>query len=231
MRTTTTLRAQFAARMAAIYGEEVPAYTTLVEVSEAVNADALARDRSGAQRLGSIERVTAERHGAIRLGTPRELREVSRVFAALGMYPVGFYDLREAATEAAVPVVSTAFRPVEVDELAANPFRMFTSLLVTDDRRFFSASLQSRLDRFLARRMLFQPGLLVLAERAIAAAGLPDDDADRFLDLATGTPSSRRSPPSRPTSARSPAPTSTTSRRASWTSTTCTGGWASAASR
>jgi len=185
MRTTTTLRAQFAARMAAIYGEEVPAYTTLVEVSEAVNADALARDRSGAQRLGSIERVTAERHGAIRLGTPRELREVSRVFAALGMYPVGFYDLREAATEAAVPVVSTAFRPVEVDELAANPFRMFTSLLVTDDRRFFSASLQSRLDRFLARRMLFQPGLLVLAERAIAAAGLPDDDADRFLDLAT----------------------------------------------
>jgi uncharacterized glyoxalase superfamily metalloenzyme YdcJ len=171
--------------MAAIYGEEVPAYTTLVAVSEAVNADAIARDRSGAQRLGSIERVTAERHGAIRLGTSRELREVSRVFAALGMYPVGFYDLREAATDAAVPVVSTAFRPVEGDELAANPFRMFTSLLVTDDRRFFSADLQGRLDRFLARRMLFQPGLLALAERAITAAGLPDDAADRFLDLAT----------------------------------------------
>jgi uncharacterized glyoxalase superfamily metalloenzyme YdcJ len=185
MRTTTLLRAQFAARMAAIYGQEVPAYTTLVEVSEAVNADALARDPGRAQRLGSIERVTAERHGAIRVGTPRELREVSRVFAALGMYPVGFYDLREAATEAAVPVVSTAFRPVAADELAANPFRMFTSLLVTDDRRFFSASLQARLDRFLSRRMLFQPGLLALAERAIAGGGLPDDAADQFLDLAT----------------------------------------------
>jgi uncharacterized glyoxalase superfamily metalloenzyme YdcJ len=171
--------------MAAIYGEEVPAYTTLVDVSKAVNADALARDPAKAQRLGSIERVTAERHGAIRVGTPRELREVSRVFAALGMYPVGFYDLREAAQEAAVPVVSTAFRPVAPGELAANPFRMFTSLLVTDDRRFFSAELQGRLDRFLARRMLFRPGLLVLAEKAIAQAGLADDDADRFLDLAT----------------------------------------------
>lgn len=185
VKSATTLRAQFAARMAAIYGEEVPAYTTLVKVSEAVNADALARDPDGAQRLGSIDRVTAERHGAIRVGTPRELREVSRVFAALGMYPVGFYDLREAATDAAVPVVSTAFRPVEEAELAANPFRMFTSLLVTDDRRFFSADLQGRLDRFLARRMIFAPGLLALAERAIAAGGLPDDAADRFLDLAT----------------------------------------------
>jgi uncharacterized glyoxalase superfamily metalloenzyme YdcJ len=154
-------------------------------VSEAVNADALARDPGGAQRLGSIERVTAERHGAIRVGTPRELREVSRVFAALGMHPVGFYDLRDAATEAAVPVVSTAFRPVAPDELAANPFRMFTSLLVTDDRRFFSADLQGRLDRFLARRALLRPGLLALAEKAIAAGGLADDDADRFLDLAT----------------------------------------------
>ena len=31
------LRAAFAARMAAVYGREVPAYTTLVEVAEAVN--------------------------------------------------------------------------------------------------------------------------------------------------------------------------------------------------
>jgi uncharacterized glyoxalase superfamily metalloenzyme YdcJ len=182
--TATDLRASFARRMADMYGEEVPAYNTLVDVSAAVNADVLAREGADAERLGSIERVTAERHGAIRVGTPRELREVSRVFAALGMYPVGFYDLREAA-RSSVPVVSTAFRPVDPHELARNPFRMFTSLLVTDDRRFFDADLQARLDTFLSRRTLFPPELLELAEQAIAGAGLPAEDADRFLTLAT----------------------------------------------
>ena len=184
----TDLRAAFASRMAEIYGREVPAYLTLVEVAEQVNADVLARDGAAAERLGSISRVTAERHGAIRVGTAEELRQVSRIFAAMGMFPVGFYDLREAA-KAAVPVVSTAFRPIDAEELALNPFRMFTSVLVTDDRRFFSPELQARLDDFLARRRIFPPELLELAERAIVGnamgTGLTDHDAERFLTLAT----------------------------------------------
>ena len=178
------LRAAFATRIAATYGREVPAYTTLVEVAAQVNADVVARDPRAAQRLGSIERVTAERHGAIRVGTPAELWQVSRVFAALGMYPVGFYDLRDAG-DSAVPVVSTAFRPVAAEELARNPFRMFTSLLVTGDRRFFSEDLQQRLETFLATRRLFPPRLLELAETAIAAGGLDGELAEEFLALAT----------------------------------------------
>ncbi|MCW2494410.1 VOC family protein [Jatrophihabitans sp.] len=181
---STQLRAGFARRMSVAYGREVPAYTTLVEVAASVNADVLARDGSRAERLGTLERVSAERHGAIRVGTPAELWQASRIFAAMGMHPVGFYDLRDAA-RAAVPVISTAFRPVAAAELAANPFRMFTSLLVTDDRRFFSAELQSRLDAFLARRTLFPPELLALAERAVADDGLHPDSAERFLQLAT----------------------------------------------
>jgi uncharacterized glyoxalase superfamily metalloenzyme YdcJ len=183
-RSATELRAAFALRMAELYGREVPAYTTLVEVSSAVNADVLRRDGAAAERLGSLARVTAERHGAIRVGTPDELRQVSRIFAAMGMHPVGFYDLRDAA-RSAVPVVSTAFRPVAADELAANPFRMFTSLLVTDDRRFFDADLQKRLEAFLSRRVLFPPELLALAEHGIADGGLDDERAERFLKLAT----------------------------------------------
>ncbi|MGI8760175.1 MAG: 2-oxoadipate dioxygenase/decarboxylase [Jatrophihabitantaceae bacterium] len=179
------LRAAFAARMAETYGHEVPAYRTLVEVANAVNADVLVRDGAGAERLGSIARVTAERHGAIRVGTARELAQVARIFAALGMYPVGFYDLRDTA-RSAVPVLSTAFRPVAAAELARNPFRMFTSMLVTDDRRFFSAELQARLDAFLARRILFPPELIVLSDKAIADAGLGADDTETFLKLATG---------------------------------------------
>lgn len=177
------LRAAFAARMATVYGTEVPAYTTLVEVAEQVNRDVVARLGAAAERLGSIERVTAERHGAIRVGTPGELQQVSRIFAALGMYPVGFYDLRDAA-RSSVPVVSTAFRPVAADELARNPFRMFTSMLVTDDRRFFSPELSARLDAFLARRTLFPPELVRLAERAVSDGGLDADAAELFLKLA-----------------------------------------------
>lgn len=177
------LRAAFARRIAQAYGREVPAYTTLVEVTEQVNADVAAAGTGSAQRLGSIERVTAERHGAIRVGTPTELRQVSRIFRALGMHPVGFYDLRDASSSA-VPVVSTAFRPLDPVELERNPFRMFTSLLTCEDRRFFSADLQARLETFLGRRTLFEPELLALAERATAGDGLSRGDAERFLSLA-----------------------------------------------
>ena len=180
---TTTLRAQFARRLSRMYGEEVPAYRTLVEVSAEVNSAVQAADPA-AERLGSIDRVTAERHGAIRVGTAGELREAGQLFAALGMHPVGFYDLRDAGA-AAVPVVSTAFRPVEAAELAANPFRVFVSVLTTDDRRFFDPALQEEVDSFLGRRRLFPPELLALAERAEGDGSLDDAAAEQFLDLAT----------------------------------------------
>ncbi|MGW1373561.1 2-oxoadipate dioxygenase/decarboxylase [Streptomyces sp. NPDC002446] len=176
---TWKLRAAFARRLSAMYGTEVPAYTTLLEVTGQVNEEVAARDPD-AGRLGGISRVTAERHGAIRVGTARELRQVARIFAAFGMHPVGFYDLRDG-DEGAVPVVSTAFRPLAAEELERNPFRVFTSLLTTADRRFFDPGLASRLDTFLARRQLFPPELLALAERAEADAGLPKDQAERFL--------------------------------------------------
>lgn len=179
----TELRARFARSLSALYGSEVPAYTTLVEVSEAVNADVLAALGPAAERLGSIARVTAERHGAIRVGTPEEMAQVGRIFGACGMFPVGFYDLREANPP--IPVVSTAFRPIEGSELAANPFRVFTSLLVTDDRRFFDAATQAQLEEFLGARRLFPDELLHLADLAEKAGGLEPENADRFLDLAT----------------------------------------------
>jgi uncharacterized glyoxalase superfamily metalloenzyme YdcJ len=187
MRSAWQLRAEFARRLSDLYGREVPAYTTLVQTSHQVNQDVLAARGADAERLGSIERVTAERHGAIRVGTPTELAQLARIFGAMGMHPTGFYDLREASTEAAVPVVSTAFRPTDPDELARNPFRVFTSLLATPDRRFFGADLAARLETFLARRRLFGPRLLELADRAEADGGLAAEAADEFLTLATAS--------------------------------------------
>ena len=182
---TPELRARFARRLSELYGTEVPAYNTLVNVSHEVNRRVLDREGAAAERLGSIDRVTAERHGAIRIGTPQELAQVARIFGALGMHPTGFYDLRDALPQP-VPVVSTAFRPIDPEELARNPFRVFTSMLVPQDRRFFDEDLEERLLRFLAARRLFPDELLTLADRAEAAGELSEADAARFLDLAAG---------------------------------------------
>jgi uncharacterized glyoxalase superfamily metalloenzyme YdcJ len=179
---TWRLRAAFARRLSDMYGTEVPAYTTLLEVSAQVNDEVISKD-GDAERLGSIARVTAERHGAIRVGTAREMRQAAQIFAALGMEPVGFYDLREAAASA-VPVVSTAFRPIDAEELERNPFRVFTSMLTTADRRFFDAGLGARLESFLDRRELFSPELIDLAARAEREQGLDEPQAERFLTLA-----------------------------------------------
>lgn len=175
------LRANFARRLSELYGTEVPAYNTLVDVSHEVNSDVVQRMGAAAERLGSIERVTAERHGAIRVGTARELQQVARVFGAMGMHPVGFYDLRDTAS--AVPVVSTAFRPISASELAKNPFRVFTSVLATSDPRFFNDDLRRRLEAFLAERVLFPQELLDLADQAETDGELDELAAERFLKL------------------------------------------------
>lgn len=182
--TSTDLRARFAVRLSRLYASEVPLYETLVDVSQEVNERVLGGQGAGAERLGSIARVTAERHGAIRVGSPTEMAQVARVFGALGMHACGFYDLRDAHPQP-IPVVSTAFRPLDRSELASNPFRVFTSMLVPEDRRFFDADLESRLKSFLAARRLFPDELLVLADRAHEHGELSAEDADRFLDLAT----------------------------------------------
>ena len=178
------LRAEFALRLATLYGTEVPAYNTLVDVSREVNEDFIRRNGQDAERLGSVQRVTAERHGAIRVGSPRELAQVARIFAAFGMHPVGFYDLRDAS-KSSVPVVSTAFRPIDPEELARNPFRVFTSMLAHDDRRFFDEETQQQLEAFIGARTLFPDELLDLADRTAREGELDQHDAERLLELAT----------------------------------------------
>jgi uncharacterized glyoxalase superfamily metalloenzyme YdcJ len=172
---TWQLRALFAAGLSAMYAAEVPAYGALVHVSAEVNRDHVTR-HPDAERLGSLQRVTAERHGAIRVGSPAELAAVADLFAAFGMLPVGYYDLRSAVPP--IPVVSTAFRPVDTDQLARNPFRVFTSMLATRDPRYFDAGLRARVEAFVAQRQLFDPALLAQA-RTIAADGSCGADAAR----------------------------------------------------
>jgi uncharacterized glyoxalase superfamily metalloenzyme YdcJ len=188
---TWQLRAQFAAGLSAMHAGEVPAYATLVEVSGQVNADHVARNPGG-QRLGSLQRITAERHGAIRVGNPAELAAVADLFAAFGMVPVGFYDLRTAPSP--IPVVSTAFRPIAADELARNPFRVFTSMLATADPRYFGAGLRARVAAFLERRQLFDPALLAQARMIAADGGCDAAAAPDFVAAAVGAFTLSREP-------------------------------------
>lgn len=189
------LRARFAAGLSAMYAGEVPAYATLVEVTEQVNADYVAGHRS-AERYGSLRRVTAERHGAIRVGSPAELSAVADLFAAFGMFPVGYYDLRRAAPP--IPVVSTAFRPVDPNELARNPFRVFTSMLATRDRRYFRPGLRARVQTFLGRRQLFDPALAVRARMIAAEGGCDAEDAQAFVAAAVSAFALSRDPINKP---------------------------------
>jgi uncharacterized glyoxalase superfamily metalloenzyme YdcJ len=184
---TWQLRTKFAAALSRLYGAEVPAYNTLVEVSTEVN-----RDVAADERLGSLDRVTAERHGAIRVGSARELADVADLFAAFGMYPVGFYDLRDAASP--VPVVSTAFRPIDTDQLARNPFRVFTSMLATSDARFFSSDLGDRVQRFIGARQLFDPALISEARHIAADGGAARARAERFVAAAVSAFALSREP-------------------------------------
>ncbi|MDI9914791.1 VOC family protein [Rhodococcus sp. IEGM 1379] len=182
MTETWRLRSRFAAQLGHMYGSEVPAYNTLVDVTRQVNRDFVA-SYPGLENVSDLARISAERHGAIRLGTLDELRDAAILFGGFGMSPVGYYDLRIANPP--VPVVSTAFRPIDPTELAHNPFRVFTSVLAIADQRFFDTDLQRRIAAYLRRRTLFSPELLRLARAAHADGGLPEPQATQFVDAAT----------------------------------------------
>ncbi|MCZ0963370.1 2-oxoadipate dioxygenase/decarboxylase HglS [Paracoccus benzoatiresistens] len=178
------IRAAFSAAMSAMYRKEVPAYGTLMTLVADVNQQALQRDpilEGRLQRTGELSRVSEERHGAIRLGTPAELSTMRRLFAAMGMEPVGYYDL----TEAGVPVHSTAFRPIGEDALRRNPFRVFTSLLRLD--LIEDPGLRHEAQVLLDARRIFTDRCLALIERSETQGGLNEDEAAEFVREALET--------------------------------------------
>lgn len=178
------IRAAFSAAMSAMYRTEVPAYGTLISLVAEVNAEALAGQpalRASLEATETIERISEERHGAIRLGTADELAMMRRMFAVMGMLPVGYYDLSEAG----VPVHSTAFRAVEEAALKINPFRVFTSLLRLD--LIDDAELREEARCILAARRIFSDAAVSLVEKAERDGGLSPEDAGLFISEALDT--------------------------------------------
>lgn len=178
------IRDSFSAAMSAMYRDEVPAYGTLMELVAQVNTKVLAQDpdlNAALAQTDQLNRVSQERHGAIRVGTAAELGTIRRLFAVMGMVPVGYYDLSEAG----VPVHSTAFRPVGEEALRRNPFRVFTSLLRLD--LIGDELLRRDAEAVLQERDIFTLDCLTLIARAEENGGLTEPDAARFVSEALET--------------------------------------------
>jgi uncharacterized glyoxalase superfamily metalloenzyme YdcJ len=178
------LRSRFSRAMSDMYKQEVPLYGDLLALIGEVNRETLDAQPALAeslQRTGEIKRLDMERHGAIRLGTAQELATIRRLFAVLGMQPVGYYDL----TSAGVPVHSTAFRAVHEHALQASPFRVFTSLLRLE--LIDNPALRERAEAILSQRQIFTPLALSLIERFESQGGLSEEDGGRFVEQALET--------------------------------------------
>ncbi|WP_409280817.1 2-oxoadipate dioxygenase/decarboxylase HglS [Pseudomonas defluvii] len=179
-----SIRAQFSAAMSQMYKQEVPLYGTLLELVSETNHQVMQQHPEIAEALrwtGEIERLDQERHGAIRVGTAEELATIGRLFAVMGMQPVGYYDLSPAG----VPVHSTAFRAVHEQSLHISPFRVFTSLLRLE--LIDNPQLRELARGILAKRQIFTPRALSLIEQFERDGGLNDVDAREFVEQALHT--------------------------------------------
>lgn len=178
------IRKDFSKAMSDMYRDEVPLYGALMALVAETNTRVLDREPGLAQQLqrtGEIQRLDMERHGAIRVGTACELATIGRLFAVMGMQPVGYYDL----TPAGVPVHSTAFRAVHEQALQASPFRVFTSLLRLE--LIENPELRAFAETALAKRAIFTPGALALIEQAEKHGGLNALEAEEFIRQALET--------------------------------------------
>ncbi|MCU1761905.1 VOC family protein [Pseudomonas sp. 14P_8.1_Bac3] len=172
------IRQRFSKAMSDMYREEVPLYGALMELVEHTNRQVLESDPQIARQLqstGEIQRLDLERHGAIRVGTAKELATLARLFAVMGMQPVGYYDL----TPAGVPVHSTAFRAVHEAALQVSPFRVFTSLLRLE--LIEDPQLRDFAQSVLDKRSIFTPQALTLIEHAETQGGLTEQQAQDFV--------------------------------------------------
>ncbi|CAL5872046.1 uncharacterized protein PFLUO_LOCUS6303 [Penicillium psychrofluorescens] len=169
------LRTRFAVAMSNMYKAEVPLYGDLVSIVQGVNQSVLAQDSTN----DSVERITLERHGAIRLGSPYELQVARRLFGLLGMHPIGYYDLSIAG----LPMHATCFRPRDAQSLSKNPFRVFTTLLRPE--LLESSEARERALSHLQQRKIFSDVLLDVMSIAESQQGrFTYDQAEIFVDNA-----------------------------------------------
>ncbi|RHZ65328.1 VOC family protein [Aspergillus thermomutatus] len=155
-----SLRARFCHALSEMYKAEVPLYGDLVDL--VWKADAAALQTS--QQLGDAAIDPDE----------RELSTIRRMFAVMGMAPVGYYDLSMAG----FPMHATAFRPRTREALARHPFRVFTTVLRME---LLTERTRALARRALAQRDIFSPRLMELLDLAEREGMLSVEECDEFI--------------------------------------------------
>ena len=173
----THIRTLFSESLSSLYKSEVALYSELVDVVNAVNRTILERDpdlKQELKRKNDLNRLNLERHGAIRLGSAQELRQMASFLRILGMVSVGYYDLAQAG----LPIHATCFRTIDPMALGENPLRLFVSLLRLED---VSASLRPVVEGVLSKRRIFSQRVVELMTVAEKQGGLTLAEATELV--------------------------------------------------
>ncbi|KAJ5816707.1 hypothetical protein N7447_008940 [Penicillium robsamsonii] len=174
------LRSRFCHALSEMYKSEVPLYGDLINVVWEADAKTVQNSQNiegdGAINPDDIlpARHRVERHGAIRLGTAHELKTIRRMFAVMGMHPVGYYDLSLAG----FPMHATAFRPNTQEALDKNPFRVFTTVLRME---LLTERTRKLAQKALEQRKIFTPRLLALLDIAESQGFLTPDQCTELI--------------------------------------------------
>lgn len=96
------------------------------------------------------------------------------MFAIMGMFPVGYYDLSVAG----FPMHATAFRPRKREALDRNPFRVFTTLLRME---LLTERTRELVVRALSQRKIFTERLVELIQRAEERGLLSKKECGEFI--------------------------------------------------
>ncbi|WP_372371169.1 2-oxoadipate dioxygenase/decarboxylase family protein [Candidatus Uabimicrobium sp. HlEnr_7] len=169
--------------MSDLYAREVPLYKTLTSMVQKTNKQIIEKHPELGLNVRDIEVISAERHGAIRLGKPQELYVIAKIFRIMAMYPVDFYDLTKSGAKRQ-PVISTSFRPISLDEIEKSSFRMFVSLLQPDDRSFFTEDIGKEIKKNIAHRSFFSTKLQELIVQYENDGGFTEETTTVFIEEA-----------------------------------------------
>jgi uncharacterized glyoxalase superfamily metalloenzyme YdcJ len=171
-----TMQHRLFAELSAMFGREVPLYDKSLLVNRITNRAVCDLLKAGYSKFSitdeELDKVSGERHGAIRIGTPEEYRWVAGFFAAFAMEPHNFYDMTTLGAKSQ-PIVATAFRST------LNPeHRVFTSLLMID---YFDPETRQRVAGLLGRRQVFSDRAKELVLKNEQQGGLTPDEADELI--------------------------------------------------
>lgn len=173
----TYIRTLFSESLSEMYKSEVTLYADLVDVVNLVNNTLLDKNtdlRRELERKNDLNRLDLERHGAIRLGLPQELRAMARFLRTMDMVSVGYYDL----TQAGLPIHATCFRTTDLKSLAENPLRLFVSLLRPE---YVSSDLRPLVEETLSKRRIFSSRAEELVAASEQFGGLTLDEATELV--------------------------------------------------